>query len=147
MASDSTTPQTGSAPVRDHRDPPRGVLPRHVQMWVMAGLAIVIVLIILIAGRPEPVARTAGPGRAATPTPSSTREGTSIPVPEAGTGVRPTREETPAPGVRQRLLEGTVIETVLLNRLDGTFSGPLSCLVTTPVYTADRQAVVIPAGA
>ena len=81
------------------------------------------------------------------PSLSSTREATSTPAPEAGTSGRPTREETPAPGVRQRLLEGTVIETVLLNRLDGTFSGPLTCLVTTPVYTADRQAVVIPAGA
>ena len=47
----------------------------------------------------------------------------------------------------QRLLEGTVIETVLLNRIDGTFTGPVSCLVTTPVYSEDRQTVVIPAGA
>jgi type IV secretion system protein VirB10 len=46
-----------------------------------------------------------------------------------------------------RLLEGTVIETVLLNRLDGTFAGPVESLVTTPVYSPDRQHVVIPAGA
>lgn len=46
-----------------------------------------------------------------------------------------------------RLLEGTVIETVLLNRLDGTFAGPVECLVTTPLYTRDRQQIVIPAGA
>jgi type IV secretion system protein VirB10 len=46
-----------------------------------------------------------------------------------------------------RLLEGTVVETVLLNRLDGTFAGPVTCLVTTPVYSHDRQAIVIPAGA
>jgi type IV secretion system protein VirB10 len=45
------------------------------------------------------------------------------------------------------LLEGTVIESVLINRLDGTFQGPVQCLVTTPVYSQDRQAVVIPAGA
>jgi type IV secretion system protein VirB10 len=45
------------------------------------------------------------------------------------------------------LLEGTVIETVLLNRLDGTFAGPVTCLVTTPVYARDRQEVLIPAGA
>src|SRR6476646_3229955 len=68
MAPESTTPETSSSSVRDHREPPRGVLPRHVQMWVMAGLAMVIVLILLIAGRPEPPARSAGPGRAATPT-------------------------------------------------------------------------------
>jgi type IV secretion system protein VirB10 len=46
-----------------------------------------------------------------------------------------------------RLLEGTVVETVLLNRLDGTFAGPVTCLVTTPVYSHDRQSIVIPAGA
>jgi type IV secretion system protein VirB10 len=40
-----------------------------------------------------------------------------------------------------------VIETVLLNRLDGTFAGPVTCLVTTPVYSHDRQSIVIPAGA
>ena len=52
-----------------------------------------------------------------------------------------TRDEHPAEGPRLRLLEGTVIETVLLNRLDGTFAGPVTCLVTTPVYSHDRQAV------
>ena len=46
-----------------------------------------------------------------------------------------------------RLLEGTVLETVLLNRLDGTFSGPVAAMVTTPVYSEDRQTVLIPAGA
>jgi len=45
------------------------------------------------------------------------------------------------------LPEGTAIETVLLHRLDGTFRGPVQVLVTTPVYSPDRQAVAIPAGA
>lgn len=45
-----------------------------------------------------------------------------------------------------RLLEGTVIETVLMNRLDGSFEGPVTCLVTTPVYTPE-QFLVIPRGA
>jgi len=53
----------------------------------------------------------------------------------------------PPVGMRLRLLEGTVIETTLINRLDGTFAGPVLVLVTTPVYSEDRQAVVIPAGA
>ena len=43
------------------------------------------------------------------------------------------------------LFEGTIIETVLTNRLDGTFSGPVNCLVSVPVY-AEHQ-LVIPAGA
>ena len=40
-----------------------------------------------------------------------------------------------------------MLETVLLNRLDGTFSGPVAAMVTTPVYSEDRQTVLIPAGA
>jgi type IV secretion system protein VirB10 len=43
--------------------------------------------------------------------------------------------------------EGTVIETVLTNRLDGTFAGPVNCLVTTAVYAPDHQHLLIPAGA
>lgn len=52
----------------------------------------------------------------------------------------------PTHGPVHRLLEGTVIEAVLVNRLDGTFSGPVQALVTTPVYAHGRQHVVIPAG-
>jgi type IV secretory pathway VirB10-like protein len=40
-----------------------------------------------------------------------------------------------------------VIETALLNRIDGTFAGPVMCLVTTPVFSHDRQQTLIPAGA
>jgi type IV secretory pathway VirB10-like protein len=56
-------------------------------------------------------------------------------------------QETPADGARLRILEGTVIETVLLTRLNGTLAGPVACLVTTPVYSEDRQHVLIPGGA
>lgn len=55
--------------------------------------------------------------------------------------------DSAAAAPRHTLLEGSVIETVLMNRLDGTFQGPVQCLVTTPVYAQHRQAVVIPAGA
>ena len=48
---------------------------------------------------------------------------------------------------RYRLFEGTIIDTVLTNRLDGTFTGPVNCLVSVPVYAADQQHLVIPAGA
>lgn len=44
------------------------------------------------------------------------------------------------------LFEATVIETVLMNRLDGSFAGPVMCLVSTDVYSHDRQHVLIPAG-
>jgi type IV secretion system protein VirB10 len=42
--------------------------------------------------------------------------------------------------------EGTVLETLLINRLNGTFAGPVNCLVTIDVYSHDRQHVLIPAG-
>ena len=44
------------------------------------------------------------------------------------------------------LFEGTVLETLLINRLNGTFSGPVNCLVTNDIYSHDGQHVLIPAG-
>jgi type IV secretion system protein TrbI len=44
------------------------------------------------------------------------------------------------------LFEGTELETALFNRLDGDFSGPVKVMVTNPVYSHDRQHVLIPEG-
>jgi type IV secretory pathway VirB10-like protein len=44
------------------------------------------------------------------------------------------------------LFEGTILETVLINRLDGGFTGPVECLLSTDVYSNDRQHLLIPAG-
>lgn len=44
------------------------------------------------------------------------------------------------------VFEGAVLETLLINRLNGTFSGPVNCLVTNDIYSHDRQRVLIPAG-
>ena len=49
-------------------------------------------------------------------------------------------------GKRYVLFEGTILETLLINRINGTFSGPVDCLVTTDVYSHDRQHLLIPAG-
>jgi type IV secretion system protein VirB10 len=51
-----------------------------------------------------------------------------------------------ASGQSYRLFEGTVIETVLTNRLDGSFSGPVNCMVTTNVYSHSGQHLLIPQG-
>ncbi len=51
-----------------------------------------------------------------------------------------------AEGKPYRLFEGTVLETVLTNRLDGSFSGPINCMVTTNVYSHDGQRLLIPQG-
>ena len=269
MAEESAGPV--AAPVSDHRPVPRGVLPRRFQTWLMAGLALGIVLIILITGQPEPSrnptqsqpapvapnpdrlrdyqerlramearqalesqpAQPAGPEaprfeepaspapedpiaadrkrrdtrayspatlssadgpnesarkpvaslalppvrrRATTRHPSldeiaeavlratggasagavrsaAPTSGTTAQLPPASaTGDR--RERTPertdpisAVGPLHRLLEGTVIDTVLTNRLDGSGPAPVNCLVTNPVYSHSGQHVLIPAGA
>jgi type IV secretion system protein TrbI len=266
------------AEVTDHRTPPRGVLPRHLQMWLMVGLAVAILGIIAFAGHPEPApptsvatqmeAQTPSPDRlrdyqdrlrvldartrqaaveAQTPPPASRpvfedagggagnpdpleserrrREYESLFAsnmvmsrrpeaqrfvaerPSAVDGAARSREEgMPAPpsldevadavvrattkyvappttaptaaspdapsvatrtavpgataasprpastgpissaGPVHRILEGTVIDTVLTNRLDGSAAAPVNCLVTSPIYSHDGRVVVIPAG-
>ncbi|MGE0447617.1 MAG: TrbI/VirB10 family protein, partial [Vicinamibacterales bacterium] len=66
---------------------------------------------------------------------------------EAGM-TRRTRATAPigASGPTHRLLEGTVIDTVLMNRLDGSATGPVNCLVTNAVYSHSGQHVLVPAG-
>jgi len=44
------------------------------------------------------------------------------------------------------VFEGTTIDTVLTNRLDGEFAGPVKVMVTNPVYSRDRQHALIPEG-
>jgi type IV secretion system protein TrbI len=270
MAEESGTP--APPPVTDRRPVPRGVLPRGFQTWLMAGLALGIVLIILIAGQSEPsrtpsqtapAALTPNPDRlrdyqerlremearqaqetqAATPTaaqppvvepsapapedpiaadrkrreyeslfasnvvlsrrPEAERPdaggsgGTALvgsqrvnselpslqevadavvratgrtnvgpaPVPTPGSETPAStdsrsattgnpRERTPerteaisAAGPLHPLLEGTIIDTVLTNRLDGSGTAPVNCLVTNPVYSHSGQHILIPAGA
>lgn len=62
-------------------------------------------------------------------------------LPPAGVGAADT-------GVRHfAVLEGTILEAVLTNRLDGSFAGPVNGMMTTAVYSHDRQHVLIPQGA
>lgn len=42
--------------------------------------------------------------------------------------------------------EATTVDTVLMNRLDGDAVGPVKVLVSNPVYSHDRQHVLIPEG-
>jgi type IV secretory pathway VirB10-like protein len=265
---------TGTATVTDHRPVPRGVLPRGVQTWVMVGLAVGMLAIMLIVGRPDPPARPAAsaapaqapnadrvrdyqdrlrameaqalqdaqtaalaPGAApvsyqeppspppqdpivadrkrreyeslfasnvvlsrrpdgerpdvgrstpANPVPSrsdpaspsideiadavvratgrandmtqTTATGVLAPTPlatQTSATARPndpprTPERTDAisaAGQLHRVLEGTIIDTVLTNRLDGSSAAPVNCLVTHALYSHSGQHVLIPAGA
>ena len=44
------------------------------------------------------------------------------------------------------VFEGTTIDTVLTNRLDGEFTGPIKVMVSNPVYSHDGQHVLVPEG-
>ena len=44
------------------------------------------------------------------------------------------------------IYEGTTVDTVLMNRLDGDAVGPVKVLVSNPVYSHDHQHVLIPEG-
>lgn len=269
MAEPTETP--GAAPVVDRRPVPRGVLPRGVQTWLMVAVAIGMLFIIFLTGRPEgpaptrtataavvpptadrvrdyqerlrmldeQVAREAREAAmaAATPTPTEADMGGAEPVdplveerrrreyqslfasnvvlsrrpdgqqpdpgstrtsgvapggrlptsepsideiadavvrasartagavaptsmPQAPAGQLPAVASTAQPstepsatgpisaaGPLHRVLEGTVIDAVLTNRLDGTTAAPVNCLVTNPVYSHSGQHVLIPAGA
>jgi type IV secretory pathway VirB10-like protein len=205
-------------PVTDHRTVPPGVVPRHLQQWLLIGVALVMVGIMALAGSPARPRATPEPSAGApvvdpnqqrieeyqkriqeqtqrlaaeqarlqlekdaagrtTLIPAPT--GTSITAaPRTQSGQRddapahvsdnvafskepvmlPPTPPTLAPQQpasiversderRYRVSEGTLIDTVLTNRLDGTFTGPVNCLVSVPVYASDQQHIVIPAGA
>lgn len=88
---------------------------------------------------------------------TQTQSLTAMPAPlpgETSASSGANRERTPdstpaiAPtGPRHRLVEGTLIDAVLTNRLDGSGAAPVNCLVTNPVYSHSGQHVLIPAGA
>ena len=59
---------------------------------------------------------------------------------------KPDTELTLAEGKTYRLLEGTVFETVLTNRLNASLAGPVNTMLSTDVYSHDRQHLLIPQG-
>ena len=96
----------------------------------------------LIAQRPIPLAAETAPDAALPRTSATpTRFDKAISAGETR------KQALPSPGGKQYLLfEGTVLEALLINRLDGTFAGPVSCLVSNQVYSHDRQHLLIPEG-
>ena len=46
----------------------------------------------------------------------------------------------------ERIYEGSFLEAVLVNQLNGDFPGPVVAAVSVPFYSADRQRIVIPRG-
>ena len=89
-------------------------------------------------------------------TPSAQSGSSSIPTGPAGVKNESKEATGPAANVPKSsnvaagktyiLFEGTILESVLINRLDGQFVGPVECLLTNDVYSHDRQHLLIPAG-
>jgi type IV secretory pathway VirB10-like protein len=51
-----------------------------------------------------------------------------------------------ATGKNHVIFEGTVLESVLVNRLNGDFAGPVICQTTNDIYSHDHNELLIPAG-
>ena len=60
--------------------------------------------------------------------------------------VAPPAVPATATGKTYVIFEGTTLEALLMNRLDGQFAGPIECLLTNDVYSHDRQHLLIPSG-
>lgn len=58
----------------------------------------------------------------------------------------PDSELDAADGKSYRLHEGTLLETVLTNRLTGSFAGPVNAMLTADVYSPDGEHLLIPKG-
>ncbi len=108
-----------------------------------------------VLSAPQPQAQAAGQqqGTAAgvqePGTKSEAAGGSTPPVPNDLTrNTRPvTGQENAKPGDGlHRIFEGTILEAVLTNRLSGSFSGPVNCMVTTDVYSRDGRHLLVPRG-
>ena len=78
--------------------------------------------------------------------------GAGGPVPQTGLPASGTSE--PGRLVRphdppgwERIHEGTFLEAALVTQLSGEFPGPVLAMVSAPLYSADRQRVLVPRGA
>jgi type IV secretory pathway VirB10-like protein len=97
------------------------------------------------------------PTQAATPVASASQQKPeSSLVPSRPAGEQPENSEgykrpveaniDSATGQPYLLYEGTVLDSVLMNRLDGDAAGPVKVLVSNPLYSHDRQHILIPDG-
>jgi type IV secretory pathway VirB10-like protein len=101
------------------------------------------------AGASRPSAEPAGPGDTAPARSSSlppTAPTQAALLPATDQQARAGGQLNSAHGQPFAVFEGTTIDTVLVDRLDGEFAGDVKVMVTNPVYSEDRQHVLIPEG-
>ena len=98
-------------------------------------------------GAPPQSLPTAEPTASTPPQPNSVSSETIRPTKEVrNPAAAPSILSSAAAGKTYILFEGTILESVLLTRLDGQFTGPVECLLTDDVYSHDRQHLLVPAG-
>jgi type IV secretory pathway VirB10-like protein len=86
------------------------------------------------------------PARSSSLPPTAPTQAASATPAAAGNKRAPEVNVNSAHGQPYVVFEGTTIDTVLVNRLDGEFAGPLKVMVTNPIYSQDRQHLLIPEG-
>jgi type IV secretion system protein VirB10 len=72
--------------------------------------------------------------------PADTKPDAVAPIKESG------RRLPPQEGGLFRLFEGTLVRATLVNRLEGSFTGPVTCIVSAPVFAQNETTVLIPKG-
>ena len=127
-------------PIQDKAPKPPGLMPKNVQTWAMLGLAVLMVGIMWLTGGKKPQTLPKSGTTTAEEAERKASESSS-----KQTTSNPTALNV-AEGKNYVIFEGTILETVLLNRLDGQFIGPVECLVTNDIYSHDRQHLLIPSG-
>jgi type IV secretion system protein TrbI len=109
----------------------------------------------LVFARPPEQAQQSGQMTPGQFVPSDRQTNSSLVAPEAerkldespGGYKRPAEANIDsASGQPYLLYEGSVLDTVLMNRLDGDAVGPVKVLVSNPMYSHDHQHVIIPEG-
>ena len=97
-------------------------------------------------GASHPSADTAGLGESTPARSLSLPQAPATQPATAGSKRAPEVSVNSAHGQPYVVFEGTAIDTVLVNRLDGEFAGPVKVMVTNPIYSQDRQHLLIPEG-
>ncbi len=95
---------------------------------------------IIAQSAPEQAASSLIPARTAGDPPPA------APNAQAQTEHKPEVNIDSATGQPYVIYEGTTLDCVLMNRLDGDAPGPVKVLVSNPIYSHDRQHVLIPEG-
>ena len=100
------------------------------------------------AGMPPPVRTAPAPAAAAGPGELAELQGLAgaggVPEPADGAPTPPTQPDDP-PGW-ERIFEGQILEAVLSTQLRGDFPGPAIAIVSSPLWSRDRQRILIPRG-